>query len=60
MSWEDLMVTRCPGSTRSIKSPPALGLDRISVGLEFTRPVEGPFKKLLLAKMMAIRMNEGQ
>lgn len=53
------MVTRCPGSTNSMKSPPAEGLDRMSVGLEVTNPVEGPFKKLLVANISASNRIEG-
>ena len=53
------MVTRCPGSTNSMKSPPAEGLERMRVGLEVTNPVDGPFKKLLVAKISAINSMEG-
>ena len=53
------MVTRWPGSTSSTKSPPAEGLERMSVGLEVTNPVEGPFRKLLVANINPINSMEG-
>ena len=53
------MVTLWPGSTSSTKSPPAEGLERMRVGLEVTNPVDGPFRKLLVAKISTINRIEG-